>query len=113
MLKAMDNKDKTGPAYNWDRATIQAQWHTFDFHAEQALSEVEANYCRHYRLNFSDQIMGVKHRFGYVDIDGYQLATHYYLPAEKPRGTVLALHGYFDHSGLNRNLIEFCLQPAL
>lgn len=106
----MTADDQTEQTYDWDREAIQAQWHAFDFDCETPLSDIEANYCRHYRLDFANQLTGSQHRFGYVDIDGYQLATHYYLPAEKARGTVLALHGYFDHSGLNRNLIEFCLQ---
>lgn len=100
----------TATPYDWDKKSIQDQWHCFDFDSRRPLSEIETNYCRHYRLDFSDQLPGVQHRFGYVDIDGYQLATHYYLTPGRPRGTVLALHGYFDHSGLNRNLIEFCLQ---
>jgi len=96
---------------DWDKPGIQAQWHAFDFASTRPLSGIEQNYCRHYGLDFSDHIDGVQHRFGYVDVDGYKLATHYYLPAtDTPRGTVLALHGYFDHSALLSHLIEFCLQ---
>jgi len=102
---------KNTPLLDWDKPGIQAQWHAFDFASTRPLSDIEQNYCRHYGLNFSDHISGVQHRFGYVDVDGYQLATHYYLPAiGTPRGTVLALHGYFDHSALSSHLIEFCLQ---
>ena len=98
-------------SFDWDKDALQAQWHVFDFTSTQPLSDIEARYCQHYRLNFGDHLGGVQHRFGYVEVDGYQLATHHYLPAmDKPRGTVLALHGYFDHCGLYSHLIEFCLQ---
>lgn len=112
MTSAIDiTKQQTEMPLDWDKRSIQAQWHAFEFDAAIPLSPIEENYCRYYRLDFSAHLPGVQHRFGYVEVDGYQLATHYYLPAgDKPLGTVLALHGYFDHSGLNRHLIEFCLQ---
>jgi len=110
MLRNMSVDEKIKKEYNWSRETIQAQWQTFDFYDDKPLTEIEVNYCRHYRLDFSDQIDGVEHRFGYTEVDGYQLSTHYYRPSLKPQGVVLALHGYFDHSGLYRHLIEYCLQ---
>jgi len=110
MLESMTANNKVEKQYDWSRAAIQEQWSAFDFNVQVPLSDVEARYCRHYRLVFSDQLDEVQHRFGYTEVDGYRLATHYYQPTDKPRGTMLALHGYFDHSGLYRHLIEYCLQ---
>ena len=112
ILTAMDttNEQQTEP-FEWDKDRLQAQWHAFDFAETEPLSDIEAAYCRYYQLDFSVRMPDVRHRFGYVDVDGYQLATHYYSPPGKPpRATVLILHGYFDHSGLYKHLIEFCLQ---
>lgn len=102
--------DEQKKQYSWSRAAIQAQWREFDFDDASPLTTIEADYLRHYGLDFSDQFPAMRHCFGYQVVDGYQLATHYYQPSEKPCGTVLALHGYFDHSGLYRHLIEYCLQ---
>lgn len=112
ILMVMKNSDdQRTTSLDWDKRNIQAQWHAFDFSATGALSRIEASYCRYYQLDFSARIPDVQHSFGYVDVDGYKLATHYYsFPDKPPRATVLILHGYFDHSGLYKHLIEFCLQ---
>lgn len=112
ILVAMEtNKLQSSEPCDWDKERIQAQWHAFDFMATQPLSEIEACYSRHYQSDFSVRIPGVQHRFGFVEVDEFQLATHYYCPSESPpQATVLILHGYFDHSGLYAHLIEFCLQ---
>jgi len=97
--------------FDWSKESIQAQWQAFEFSCAQTLSPIEACYCRYYQLDFAERLPNVQHRFGYVEVDGYQLATHYYCPpAKPPRATVLILHGYFDHSGLYKHLIDFCLQ---
>lgn len=99
--------------YSWSRAAIQDQWRAFGFDDESQLSTVEKDYLCHYRLDFNRQFPAMQHRFGYREVCGYRLATHHYCPGDKPRGTLLSLHGYFDHSGLYRHLIEYCLQQNL
>lgn len=112
ILLIMKNSDEQQTVlFDWDKDRIQAQWQRFDFSCAQTLTPIEAAYCRYYQLDFGERMPDVQHRFGYVEVDGYKLATHYYCPPGKtPRATVLILHGYFDHSGLYKHLIEFCLQ---
>ncbi|RMF14665.1 MAG: alpha/beta hydrolase [Gammaproteobacteria bacterium] len=54
---------------------------------------------------------GASLRLGTLDVAGYQVVVHRYAP-EHPRGTVLVLHGYFDHVGLYRHLIHFLLEEG-
>ena len=69
------------------------------------------DYLRFYRLEF-DNIAGTTTRSGHLELAGYCIAAHYWLPAVA-RGTVFLVHGYFDHVGLYRHLIRFLLQQNL
>ncbi|MEM1155256.1 MAG: alpha/beta hydrolase [Pseudomonadota bacterium] len=73
-----------------------------------SLSAEQQAYCRYYGIDFSDTWPAIKHRFGYVTSGHFQLAVHYYTNP-KATSTLLLVHGYFDHSGLFGNLIEFGL----
>ena len=46
---------------------------------------------------------------GYVDAQGFRLWTQVWSPAE-PVGTAFVVHGYFDHLGLYRHLLERLLE---
>lgn len=57
-------------------------------------------------LGFYDlDIPEAEHWFGTVETDTATLATHLFLPPDA-KGTLVLLHGYFDHSGILKNLIE-------
>lgn len=45
---------------------------------------------------------------GYFQVGAYRIAAQVWWPQE-PRGTLLLLHGYYDHSGLFRHVIEWAL----
>jgi alpha-beta hydrolase superfamily lysophospholipase len=47
-------------------------------------------------------------RLGYFQIAGYRIAAQVWW-SQAPRGTLLLLHGYYDHSGLYRHVIEWAL----
>lgn len=66
-------------------------------------------YLRYYGINFAESITGVEHFFGQVSFQQFAIASHYYRHPES-RATVFILHGYYDHSGLYRHIIEFCLR---
>ena len=108
--QGMAEKGQQKQNYDWSREHIQAQWQPFAFDSEPALSVVEKNYCRHYGLDFEKDYPNLKHHFGFIEVDGFQLATHYYQNGCAPEATFLVLHGYFDHSAHSRHLIEYCLQ---
>lgn len=46
---------------------------------------------------------------GYVETGGFRLWTQIWSPAA-PHGTVFVVHGYFDHLGLYRHLLEWLLE---
>ena len=65
-------------------------------------------YLNYYGL---DDMPAVSHLFGTLDVDGYTIVAHLWKPAI-PRGTVFLGHGYYDHSGLYKHLIRFCLEQG-
>lgn len=72
-----------------------------------------ADYVRYYGLDFGGRIAGLRHGMGYVDVlpptgIAYRIAVQLFqVPA--PRGTVLVLHGYYDHVGIFDHVIEHLL----
>lgn len=76
------------------------------------LSQVQAEsaqvqaYRRFYRLQFP---LAQQSRIGRLDVAGYELVLQAWWPAQ-PRATLVLLHGYYDHVGLYRHLIEWALQ---
>ena len=70
----------------------------------------EREYFQYYGIDFEHQLTGIHHHFGFFQCAGFDIAAHYYHPVgQTSRGTVFILHGYFDHVGLYRHLIEYCL----
>lgn len=68
----------------------------------QTLSEQHNNYLDYYRLRFA-----TKHQYLYAKLpsQGFQIAVQCWQP-ENPRGTVVVVHGYWDHTGLYHHLIR-------
>jgi len=44
-----------------------------------------------------------------LQVQGYSLVAQLWLPATAARGTLIFLHGYYDHLGLYRHVIEWAL----
>lgn len=65
-------------------------------------------HCAYYGIDFAARVPGVVHYCGVVPSGEYRLATHVYR-RPSPRGTLLLVHGYFDHCGLYRHLIAYGL----
>lgn len=72
--------------------------------AQDAIPDDFEDYRRFYQLD----ALAAQHRIGTLDSGSYRLAVQYWLP-EKPHGTALLAHGYFDHVGLYRHVIQFLL----
>lgn len=70
------------------------------------------DYLRFYRINFSQTQPGVIHGLGVVVACGFRIATHYWLPP-KPRGTLVVMHGYYDHVGIFSHAIAYGLEHGL
>jgi alpha-beta hydrolase superfamily lysophospholipase len=73
--------------------------------AATTLSQAEQAYRRFY--GFTDEL-AVASRLGVVSAAGYQIALQTWWP-EQPRATLVLLHGYYDHVGLYRHVIEWAL----
>jgi alpha-beta hydrolase superfamily lysophospholipase len=81
---------------------VDCQW------VEDAQAQAYLNY---YSINLGRDYPGVLHGFGRVAAAGFYLATHYWLP-EKPRGTLVVVHGYYDHVGLYDKALRFGLDQG-
>lgn len=61
-----------------------------------------------YRVFYQLNQLPAEHHIGAVNSGEYYLAAQYWLP-ENARHTALVVHGYFDHVGLYRHVIQFLL----
>ena len=96
-------------------AALLQQMPTMHFDVEQdstwtAATEVQT-YLDFYGINFAKTLQAV-HGFGAVDACGFRIASHYWLPAN-PQGTLIVVHGYYDHVGIFSHVIEFGLRNNL
>lgn len=57
-------------------------------------------------------IAGCEARLGLFEAAGFELVAQLWSPAQ-PRGTLILLHGYYDHMGLYRHVIEWALGQGL
>lgn len=73
--------------------------------AAVTLSPAEQAYRQFY--GFSDAL-AAHSRLGWLQAGGYQIATQVWWPPQ-PRATLVLLHGYYDHVGLYRHVIEWAL----
>lgn len=80
-----------------------------DLGAKPATSEAERDYFRHYKINFEESMEGVNHYFGHFHSGRFNIVTHYF-ENKTALETCFIVHGYYDHAGLYRHLIEYCLK---
>ena len=105
------------PAPAFDQASIRwLQQHLPPFSLEPtpddwvAPPQLQA-YLDFYQINFTSRLAAT-HRFGYLDWRDYRIALHCWQPAA-PRGTLVIVHGYYDHTGIFARAIEFGLAQQL
>jgi len=65
-----------------------------------------------YRRFYGTEFSGAATHCGLFETPGYQLVAQLWRPAS-PRGTLIFLHGYYDHVGLYRHLIDWALSQHL
>ncbi|NLY57685.1 MAG: alpha/beta hydrolase [Gammaproteobacteria bacterium] len=73
----------------------------FDAQAQQ--------YAAYYGIDFSTE---VQQHLGHIQVEDFTLAVQVWRPTT-PRGTLIILHGYYDHMGLYRHLIRWALEQRL
>ncbi|WP_202966659.1 alpha/beta hydrolase [Cellvibrio sp. OA-2007] len=69
-------------------------------------------YLNFYGINFAKTMPNVIQGFGALKTHGFRIASHYWLPAN-PKGTLIVVHGYYDHMGIFGNAIQFGLENGL
>jgi alpha-beta hydrolase superfamily lysophospholipase len=67
-------------------------------------------YLGFYRINFAAEL-GVSQGLGAVDLAGYRIAVQYWIP-QNPKGTLVVVHGYYDHTGVFGRAIRFGLDQG-
>lgn len=72
-----------------------------------ALPQVQA-YRNHYGLDLVARHPRVQTRLGCFEAGGYQLVAQAWWP-EQPKATLLLMHGYYDHMGLYRHVVDWAL----
>lgn len=73
------------------------------------LDESARRYAAYYGIDFSDR---APQHLGRIQVDEFAVAVQVWLPPQA-RGTLIILHGYYDHMGLYRHLIDWALQRGL
>ena len=92
----------TGPIPFEQLQTLRDELRELDLSSQSKQApELVSRYVRFYRLEFD----GVDHRLGCVDTDHGRVVAHVWSKPDS-RGTVMVVHGYFDHVGIVRNAID-------
>jgi pimeloyl-ACP methyl ester carboxylesterase len=73
----------------------------------QPLSAEAQAYQRFYGLDFPPR--NVRSGLGRFQVDGYELVSQVWWP-EKTKATLFVFHGFYDHTGLYRHVIEWALE---
>ncbi len=76
--------------------------------AGQALSEQGLAYQRFYDLLMLERDGAVRSQLGRVDVAGYEIVTQLWTPLN-PLATLVLVHGFYDHMGLYRHVIDWAL----
>ena len=69
-------------------------------------------YRSFYGIDLVTRHAGLDCRLGSFNAAGYQIAVQLWAPSE-PRGALLLLHGYYDHMGLYRHVIDWAVNMGL
>lgn len=68
-------------------------------------------YIDFYGLDFASEFLPVTHAMGAFASQEFRIACQYFgLPLDRQAGSVILVHGYYDHTGLYSHLIRLCLE---
>ena len=97
------------PATPFTPDALRSALPRFSFSTAMTRDALFQAYRSYYHLNFEQQFAGLKVNAGQVRVGGFDIVMQSFRPV-KARGTVLVLHGYYDHVGIFDHLIEALLQ---
>ena len=75
--------------------------------AGQPLSSEALAYQRFYGLDFAQRSPAVKRQLGRFNAGGYEIVSQVWWPDAPPVATLFVIHGFYDHMGLYRHVIEW------
>ncbi|WP_090274195.1 phospholipase BipL [Halopseudomonas litoralis] len=75
----------------------------------QPFNQAARQYASYYGIDFSAD---AAQHLGRITVDGFDVAVQVWRPSA-PRGTLVLLHGYYDHMGLYQHLIRWALSQRL
>ncbi|MES2870265.1 MAG: alpha/beta hydrolase [Pseudomonadota bacterium] len=73
----------------------------------QPLSSEAVAYQRFYGLDFAQRAAPVRRQLGRFNAAGYELVSQVWWPESTPVATLFVIHGFYDHMGLYRHVIEW------
>ncbi|HET8710244.1 MAG TPA: alpha/beta hydrolase [Spongiibacteraceae bacterium] len=100
-------------AIQFDSERLHQQIRLFTVTDASPPGDAERNYFQFYGIDFENQIADCRHFFGHFNSSKYDIVVHYFSLGTKAKGTCFIFHGYFDHSGLFRHVIDYCLRRNL
>ncbi len=99
-----------------DAAQLKASLPPLDFHKGVESSPLLTRYLQFYGLDAEalcgSKTHGIHHAMGFFSSANFSIACQYFRPSA-PQGTVLIVHGYYDHVGLFTHIIKYCLSRQL
>jgi len=81
--------------------------------AGQPLSSEALAYQRFYGLDFAQRSPAVKRQLGRFNAGGYEIVSQVWWPDAPPVATLFVIHGFYDHMGLYRHVIEWGLNRGV
>lgn len=82
----------------------------FDQQGPPAAADLFSRYFSFYGFESLDSFHTSTHCAGKLSVGSNQIVVQYFQGAANAAGTVFLLHGYFDHTGLYRHIIDYCLK---
>lgn len=96
------NKNTIGFESNIEK--VKKEMKPLNFLRDPLHTPLEVSYFRYYDFDFKE----TSHLWGTFDSGNKKIAAHIFIPADS-KGSVFLLHGFFDHTGIMKNLIRHCL----
>lgn len=91
---------------------LRASLPLFAFQANAALPDCTKDYIEHYGLDFPQipQLRALTHRIGFFPSGEFKISCQFFATSEERcAGSIFLIHGYYDHTGLYRHIIEYWL----
>ena len=83
---------------------VKEKMKPLNFLQDPSHTPLEVSYFRYYNFDYKQ----TKHFWGTFSSGDKKIAAHIFRPVDS-KGSVFLLHGFFDHTGIMKNLIRHCL----